>query len=37
MYGLPQAGMVAQELLAKPLAKFEYYECRFTPGLWKHK
>lgn len=36
MYGLPQAGILAQKLLAKRLAKYGYFQCRHTPGLWKH-
>ena len=37
MYGLPQAGILANELLQKNLAKFGYYQCKHTPGIWKHK
>ena len=37
MYGLPQAGILANELLQKNLAKFGYHQCRHTPGLWRHK
>jgi hypothetical protein len=36
MYGLPQAGMLANKLLAKRLAKHGYYQARHTPGLWLH-
>ena len=36
MYGLPQAGLIANELLKKRLAKAGYYDCQFTPGLWRH-
>ncbi len=36
MYGLPQAGILANKLLAKRLGKHGYYQCRHTPGLWKH-
>ena len=36
MYGLPQAGRLANDLLAKRLGKHGYYQCRHTPGLWKH-
>ena len=36
MYGLPQAGILANKLLKKRLAKFGYIETRHTPGLWKH-
>ena len=37
MYGLPQAGLLAQELLAKQLAKHGYKQSEVTPGLWTHK
>jgi hypothetical protein len=36
MYGLPQAGILANKLLSKRLAKHGYYQCRHTSGLWKH-
>ena len=36
MYGLPQAGILANKLLKKLLAKFGYFEMPHTPGLWKH-
>eukprot|EP00957_Ditylum_brightwellii_P026024 1967645-Ditylum_brightwellii.AAC.1 len=34
MYGLPQAGILANKLLTKCLAKHGYYPCKYTPGLW---
>ncbi len=37
MYGLPQAGIIAQELLKKWLAEYEYYQSKIINGLWKHK
>ena len=37
MYGLPQAGKIANQELIKHLAKFGYHQCRQTPGLWKHR
>ncbi len=37
MYGLPQAGIIAQELLAKRLEEHGYSQSEITPGLWKHK
>ena len=37
MYGLPQAGIIAQELLAKGLKEHGYSQSKTTPGLWKHK
>ncbi len=37
MYGLPQAGIIAQELLAKRLKEHGYSQSKTTPGLWKHE
>ena len=37
MFGLPQAGILANKLLKKRLAKHGYYECARTPGLWRHE
>ena len=34
MYGLPQAGIMAQKLLEKRLKKKGYYQPMYTPGLW---
>ncbi len=36
MYGLPQAGILAQELLKKCLNKYGYCQSPLTPGLWWH-
>lgn len=36
MYGLPQAGIIANKLLAERLANHGYYQSPWTPGLWKH-
>ncbi|KAL7482021.1 hypothetical protein ACHAW6_007705 [Cyclotella cf. meneghiniana] len=36
IYGLPQAGILANKLLKQRLAKYGYYEVAYTPGLWKH-
>jgi hypothetical protein len=36
MYGLPQAGILANNLLAKCLAHCGYFQCKHTPGLWYH-
>jgi hypothetical protein len=36
VWGLPQAGILANKLLRKRLAPHGYYECKHTPGLWKH-
>jgi hypothetical protein len=37
MYGLKQAGLIANQLLQTRLAPFGYYQARHTPGLWLHK
>ena len=37
MYGLPQAGLLAQELLEQRLNKHGYFQSTRTPGLWTHK
>ena len=37
MYGLPQAGLLANELLEKCLDKNGYIQSRLVPGLWQHK
>ena len=36
MYGLPQAGILAQELLEKRLNENGYKQSKYTPGLWTH-
>ena len=36
IYGLPQVGTLANNLLKKRLAPAGYYEMTHTPGLWKH-
>jgi hypothetical protein len=36
-YGLPQAGILAKDLLCGRLEKEGYYKANTTPGLWKHK
>ena len=36
IYGLPQAGKLANEFLSKKLAPHGYFEVKHTPGLWKH-
>jgi hypothetical protein len=36
IWGLPQAGILANKLLQKHLAPHGYYECKNTQGLWKH-
>jgi hypothetical protein len=37
MYGLKQAGLLANQLLQTPLAPFGYCPARHIPGLWLHK
>jgi hypothetical protein len=37
MYGLKQAGLLANQLLQTRLAPFGYYPARHTPGLWLHR
>jgi hypothetical protein len=36
MYGLKQAGIIANQRLTKHLAKFGYHPTPRTPGLWRH-
>jgi hypothetical protein len=36
MYRLPQAGIIAQELLETRLLKAGYTQLKITPGYWKH-
>ncbi len=36
MYGLPQAGIIAQDLLEKRLATAGYRQSKTTPGYWTH-
>eukprot|EP00978_Attheya_sp_CCMP212_P021358 scaffold62214_cov29-Attheya_sp.AAC.2 len=36
IYGLPQAGKLANEYIRKKIAPHGYYEVKHTPGLWKH-
>jgi hypothetical protein len=35
MYGLPQAGILANKLLEQRLSARGYYQCQHTPGLWR--
>ena len=37
MYGLPQAGVLANELFEKHLNQHGYTQSKMVPGLWKHK
>ena len=37
MYGLPQAGILENELLQKNLAKFGYYQCKHTTWAMETK
>jgi hypothetical protein len=36
VWGLPQAGFLANKLLQKWLKPHGYYKCVNTPGLWHH-
>ena len=36
MYGLPQAGIIAQKLLEKRLNAQGYRQSTITPGFWRH-
>ncbi len=36
MYGLPQAGIMANKLLEQQLSARGYYQCQHTLGLWRH-
>jgi hypothetical protein len=36
MYGLPQSGLIANELLEERLNKHGYRQSKLVPGLWKH-
>jgi hypothetical protein len=37
MYGLLQAGVIAQKLLAKKLKEYGYIQSKTIPGLWTHE
>jgi hypothetical protein len=37
VYGLKQAGKLANNLLTERLTTHGYYQCVTTPGLWQHK
>ena len=36
MYGLPQAGLLAKELLETCLKKHDYWQSMISPGFWQH-
>ena len=36
IYGLTEAGILANKLLKKRLSTHGYYECQFTPDLYRH-
>jgi hypothetical protein len=36
MYGLPQSGLIASELLEKRLIKHGYRQSKLVPGIWRH-
>jgi hypothetical protein len=37
IYGLKQAGKLANDLLTERLSTHRYFQCATTPGLWRHK
>jgi hypothetical protein len=37
MHGLPQFGIIAQELLTERLAEYGYHQSKIIPGLWTHE
>ncbi len=37
VWGLPQAGILANTLLRRHLSPHGYYKCNNTPGSWKHQ
>ena len=37
MYGLPEAGVLANKLLKTRLKEHDYFEVKHTPGLFKHE
>jgi hypothetical protein len=37
VWGLPQAGILANKSLKRKLAPFGYHKCKNTPELWYHK
>jgi hypothetical protein len=37
VWGLPQAGILANKLLRQRLLTHGYYECNNSPSLWKHQ
>ena len=37
IYGIPQAGILANNQLTERLEPKGYYQCRHTPGLWRQK
>jgi hypothetical protein len=36
LYGLPQAGIIAQVQLKERLGKYGYHQSKIIPGLWTH-
>jgi hypothetical protein len=37
MYGLPQAGIIVNQLITRRLQPHGYYQCQHTPGIWRHQ
>jgi hypothetical protein len=36
MYGLPQASIIVNQIIAHRLVVHGYHQTKFTPGLWRH-
>ena len=36
IYGLPQEGIIKNNLLTQRLGNHGYYQVKHTPGLWQH-
>ena len=36
MYGLPQGGVLVNNLIAQQLSNHGYYQVKHTPGFWRH-
>ena len=37
MYGLPQAGLLTNQLIKKSLSQYSFHPTKSTPGLWNHE
>jgi hypothetical protein len=36
IYGLPQSGILANQLIVRRLSIHGYHQTKFTPGMWRH-